>query len=108
MLTGWKLEVDGSSHEVQMSDPTWIALGKEVGGFFEIVRLKNIYSGSDMVVCVNDCGAIDNLPINQMASMICAQPIFGPAVLLREGFVDGEPDLISLDDEDLMLCDLFY
>ena len=42
MLTGWKLEVDGSSHKVQMSDPTWIALGKEVGGYFEIVRLKNI------------------------------------------------------------------
>lgn len=109
MLRGYMIN-DMRSHEsngeIQLQDPTWQTLGAAIEGFFEIVRLRTIYP--DRVMCVNDCGAINDMPLNPLASAIAGQWIFGPAVILREGIVDGEPDLISLTDDDIDLMTVLY
>lgn len=47
------------------------------------------------------------LPLNRFASLLYGtpehgQPIVGNAVILREGFVNGERDFVDMTDEDQM------
>lgn len=59
------------------------------------------------VMVVNENGRWYGLPRNHTASILygCglyhAEPIVGNAVIMKEGFVDGEPDIIGLDDNDI-------
>lgn len=56
---------------------------------------------------VNDEGLLRGLPLNRFASLLYGtpehgQPIVGNAVILREGFVNGERDFVDMTDEDQM------
>lgn len=75
------------------------------GAFYEIVYPRTL-SGKFLML-VDECGALENLPVNSVASEIYGTsehgcPIFGPAVIMREDIVDGEPDIVGLTDPD---CD---
>ena len=109
MMKGFKIEVDHSSRSnrvIELADPTWKTLGDEVEGVFEIVRLHHLMP--DRVMVVNDCGAINDMPLNSVASVIAGQWIYGPAVILREGMTEDCPDLISLTDDDIDLMNVLY
>lgn len=82
-------------------DPTWISLGEAVGGYFEIVRCHG-FAPSFMLLLVDDEGVLKDKPINHRATILAGQAIFGDAVLLREGMVEGEPDCVSLLDRDFL------
>ena len=108
-MKGFKIEVDHSSRSnrvIELADPTWKTLGDEVEGFFEIVRLHHLMP--DRVMVVNDCGAINDMPLNSIASVIAGQWIYGPAVILREGMTEDGPDLMSLTDDDIELMNVLY
>lgn len=108
-MKGFKIEVDHSSRSnrvIDLADLTWKTLGEEVEGVFEIVRLHHL--ATDCVIVVNDCGAINDMPLNSIASIVAGQWIYGPAVILREGMTEDGPDLMSLTDDQIELMTVLY
>ncbi len=84
-----------------VNDVVRAALG---GAFYEIVRIRNM--SHKFLMLVDDEGCLKNLQLNPVASelygiRVHGCPIVGPAVIMREDIVDGEPDIVGLDDDDL-------
>lgn len=84
-------------------EPLLDSLQKEVGGYIEVVHPKYLPEGLCMVV--DDEGLLKGSAINNIASVLYGtpehgQPIAGNAVILGEGFVDGERDFVSLTEDD--------
>ena len=70
-----------------------------VDGYIEIVRPFGS-SGGHLVMVVNDEGLLRDLPANSIGSLLYGDMIAGTVVIMKEGFRDGEPDLIGLTDEE--------
>ena len=71
------------------------------GGFFEIVHCRTL--PHKYLMLVDDCGLIKNLKINTVASVLYAHgAIVGTALIMREDFDDGEPDIFGMTEEDCM------
>lgn len=75
-----------------------------LSSYYEIVRCRSL--SHKFLMLVDDCGLLKDLPINDVASelygvRIHGCPICGPAVIMREDFVDGEPDIVGLDPDDV-------
>lgn len=91
-----------TENRIQLKDfgePLLDNLQKEVGGYIEVVHPKYLPEGLCMVV--DDEGLLKGSPVNNIASILYGtpehgQPIAGNAVILGEGFVDGERDFVSL------------
>ena len=95
---------DNAVNLIELEEPTYKALQKAVGGYFEIVRPISLPNTYRMVI--NEEGKLNGLPFNMIASYlygshIYGDPIVGNLLMLKEDFVDGEPDLVGLDDEDI-------
>lgn len=88
----------------EFDTPLHESLGATVGGWFEIVHPKNLEAPYCMMV--NEEGLLKRLPLNNIASSLYntqlhGQPIVGVAVIMKDGYVDGEPDIVGLDDDDI-------
>nr|DAH43289.1 MAG TPA: protein of unknown function DUF3846 [Caudoviricetes sp.] len=86
------------------SAPLYKSVGKAVGGWIEVVHPKCLPSPYCMVV--NEEGLLLSLPLNLTGSILYETtkhgcPIVGTIVLLKDGIIDGEPDIVGLDDEDI-------
>lgn len=86
------------------SAPLYKSVGKAVGGWIEVVHPKRLPSPYCMVV--NEEGLLLSLPLNLTGSILYETtkhgcPIVGTIVLLKDGIIDGEPDIVGLDDEDI-------
>lgn len=71
--------------------------------YYEIVRCRSL--PFKYLMLVDDCGLLKSLPVNPVASelygiRIHGCPICGPALIMREDFVDGEPDIVGMTEED--------
>lgn len=71
--------------------------------YYEIVRCRSL--PFKFLMLVDDCGLLKELPINGIASELYGVrvhgcPICGPAVIMREDMVDGEPDIVGMTEED--------
>ena len=71
--------------------------------YYEIVRCRSL--PHKYLMLVDDCGLLKSLPVNPVASelygiRIHGCPICGPALIMREDFVDGEPDIVGMTEED--------
>ena len=70
---------------------------------YEIVRCRTM--PHKFLMAVDDCGVLKSLPVNAVASELYGVrvhgcPICGPAVIMREEMVDGEPDIVGLTEDD--------
>lgn len=88
----------------EFGEPAYETIGKAVGGWIEVVHPKGLPDPFCMVV--NDEGLLLGLPLNLLGSVLYesfrhGNPIVGNIVLCKEGFVEGERDIIGLDDDDL-------
>lgn len=88
----------------EYTNPLHESIGKTVGGWIEIVHPKLLPAPYCMIV--NEEGLLLDLSLNQLGSALYesfrhGNPIVGNIVLCKEGFVDGERDIIGLDDDDL-------
>lgn len=102
------LKTDVPEYEIQTwpSDDSLSWLQEKVHGFIEVVTLgayQKALRGLNLALVVNDTGLIDDLPLNPIASVLYGFEIHGQAVLCKTGYVDGEPDIVPLDDLDLDL-----
>lgn len=95
-----------TENRIQFKDfgePLLDSLQKEVGGYIEVVHPMHLPEGLCMVV--DDEGLLKGSSVNGIASILYGtpehgHPIVGNAVILREGFVDGERDFVSLTEDD--------
>ena len=74
------------------------------GAFYEIVRCRSL--PHKFLMLVDDCGFLEGLEYNDVASALYGVkmhgcPIVGTAVIMREDYVDGEPDIFGLTYEDV-------
>jgi hypothetical protein len=80
-------------------------LQKIVGGYIEIVH--PMYLNYPFVLVCNEEGKIIGLPKNRACSLLYGfmehgVPMNGNIVLMKEGIVNGEPDILGLSNEEVM------
>lgn len=102
-MKGLAINTENQMQFKDFGEPLLDSLQKEVGGYIEVVHPKYLPEGLCMVV--DDEGRLKGSAINNIASVLYGTPehgqtIVGNAVILREGFVAGELDFMSLDDGD--------
>lgn len=100
-----RMETNGCMLFKQLSDADLLDQIRDEldGGFFEIVRLPKL--SYKYLMLVDDCGILKGLPVNPLASELYGvrqhgQPIVGTALIMREDYVDGEPDIVGLTAEE--------
>ncbi len=93
------------------AEPLHKTLGEAVGGWIEIVHPVGMKR--PFVMIVNEEGLLHDLDINALGSFLYGtlahgNPIVGDIVIMKEGFVDGEPDIVGLTDQEAdAFMDLF-
>lgn len=102
-MKGLAINTENLMRFKDFKEPALESLQKEVGGCIEVVHPKYLPEGLCMVV--DDEGLLKGSAINNIASVLYGtpehgQPIVGNAVILREGFVAGERDFVSLTEDD--------
>ena len=102
-MKGLVFDTENRMQFKNFGEPLLDSLQKEVGGYIEVVHPKYLPEGLCMVV--DDEGLLKGSPVNNIASILYGtpehgQPIAGNAVILGEGFVDGERDFVSLTEDD--------
>lgn len=105
MLIGFQLNTNGTFRKFHMSRDAFTISQAIDCDFIEIVRPVGYYP---CVLVIDDSGRLKDKPVNKLASLIYGikrhgEPIVGNALLLKEGMFNGEPDLMSLDVEDLLI-----
>lgn len=98
---------DQIRHEVKdYGEPLYQTIGQTVGGHIELVRPVGL--PDPLLMIVNEEGLLRGLELNLIASILYGildhgQPIVGNAVIMKQGFVNGEPDIVGLDDADISI-----
>lgn len=82
-------------------EPLYQTVGAAVGGYIEHVKPMGLKPPFCMIV--NEEGLLRGLPINKIGcdlygTQLHGHPIVGTAVIMKDGFRDGEPDIIGLTD----------
>ena len=83
------------------------AMQEQVGGFIEIVRAYGLCElevpqSESLIMIVNEEGKLLDLEANEIATDLYesyCDSIAGDVLIMAEGFVDGEPDIVGLTDE---------
>ena len=93
-----------SVREFPETRPLYQEVGEAVGGYIEHVH--PMYLPDPYCMIVNEEGICLGLPRNPVGCGLYGTkehgaPIVGDIVLLKDGFRDGEPDIVGLDDEDV-------
>lgn len=104
MMKGIVIDADNTAKVQEFSEPAYKSIGAAVGGWIEIVHPRQLPSPYCMIV--NDEGLLRGLPLNMLGSVFYetgkhGHPIVGNIVLVKDGYVNGERDIIGLDDDDL-------
>lgn len=107
-----KITTDDVISVVDIQEPTLKGMQEQVGGHIEIVRpyglsSLNVSGKESLIMIVNEEGRCIGLPDNEIGSMLYNindldddwEPIVGDILIMAEGFVDGEPDIVGLDEE---------
>lgn len=85
-------------------EPLYKTVGAAVGGYIEHVRPMRLKEPFCMIV--NEEGRLHKLPINLVGSFFYGtdfhnEPIVGNIVIMKDGYRNGEPDIVGLDDTEI-------
>lgn len=88
----------------EFSDPLYISVGSAVGGYIEHVKPARLRHPYCMIV--NEEGRLLDLPLNYVGSYFYGadrhgEPIVGNIVVMKDGYRNGEPDIVGLDDSEV-------
>lgn len=89
--------------KIEYDPPHYDVLRDAVGGWYEHVRPVLLCKPYCMMV--NEEGLLLELPKNQIGSWLYGidvhgQPILGDIVLAKEGYYNGEPDVIGMEEDE--------
>jgi len=100
-----KITIEGniSVMELPNDQPLYVSVRAEIGGRMEHVRPRGLDDPYCMIV--DEEGLLKNLPLNAVGSILYGTaehgcPIVGDILIMQDGFRDGEPDIVGLDDQD--------
>ena len=99
--------------EVRVLKDSFHELQEIVGGFIEIVAPMELRTHPRVRMIVNENFIHLGLPFNLFASYLYgygshSDPILGTAVFAYQGWVDGEPDIVGLPDDELAYLKSLY
>lgn len=85
----------------EFSDPLYKTVGSAVGGYIEHVKPARLRHPYCMIV--NEEGRLLDLPLNYVGSYFYGtdqhgEPIVGNIVIMKDGYRDGERDIVGLND----------
>lgn len=88
----------------EFSDPLYKTVGSAVGGYIEHVKPARLRHPYCMIV--NEEGRLLALPLNYVGSYFYGtdqhgEPIVGNIVIMKDGYRNGEPDIVGLDDSEV-------
>lgn len=88
----------------EFSDPLNKTVGSAVGGYIEHVKPARLRHPYCMIV--NEEGRLLDLPLNYVGSYFYGtdqhgEPIVGNIVIMKDGYRNGEPDIVGLDDSEV-------
>ena len=83
----------------EYTEPLYKTVGRTVDGWIEVVHPVQLPEPYCMIV--NEEGLLRKLPLNPMGCALCGSLIVGTAAIMKEGTVDGEPDIVGLDEHDI-------
>lgn len=100
-MKGVVVTTDNTVEIRDFGEPLYKTVGEAVGGYIEIVHPIGL--ADPLVMIVNEEGLILDLPLNQLGCLLYGthnhgHPIVGNIVVMQTGYVNGEPDIIGLDD----------
>ena len=84
--------------------PLYKSIGATVGEYIEHVKPEKLPHPYCMIC--NEEGALEELDLNPIASILYGIewngcPILGDVVIMKDGYYNGEPDIVGLDDDDI-------
>ena len=85
-------------------DPLYKTVGSAVDGYIEHVHPMRLVPPFCMIV--NEEGRLRNLPVNSIGSFLYGtdqhgEPIVGDIVIMKDGYCNGEPDIVGLEDAEV-------
>lgn len=104
-MKGLVITTDNKVRIEDYGNPLFKTVGQTVGGYIEIVHPR--YLPRPYMLVINEEGKLIGLPVNKTGSILygCGidhgEPIVGDLVIMKDGFVNGEPDIVGLDDDDI-------
>lgn len=103
-MKGVVFTTDEKMYVKEFGEPLYQTLSEVVGGWIEVVHARGLKSPYCFIV--NEEGLLKKLPFNTIGSVWYQTskhgwPIVGNIVVMKDGFVDGEPDVVGLTDEEI-------
>lgn len=105
------ISAQNEMRRLEYAPPSYDVLREAVGGWYEHVRPMGLNRPYSMMV--NEEGLLHGLPLNALGSALYGthlhgQPIVGDIVIVKDGYYDGEPDVVGMtEDEAQKLGDEF-
>lgn len=104
MMKGIVITTENQMRVESFGEPLYRSVGATVGGYIEIVHPKRLPFPYCMIV--DEEGLIKNLPVNLSGCWFYGTeehgaPIVGDLVIMKDGFCNGEPDIVGLEDDDV-------
>lgn len=95
---------DEKMYVKDFGEPLYESLGEVVEGWIEVVHPRGLKS--PYCIVVNEEGLLKKLPVNPLGSVWYqtwkhGYPIVGNIVVMKDGFVNGEPDIVGLSDVEI-------
>ncbi len=102
-MVGLVVTTKNEMYQLDYDAPHYDGIQKAVGGWYELVHPVGLKSPFCMMV--NEEGLMNNLPMNLLGSYLYGShfhgsPIVGDIVILKEGYYDGEPDVVGMTDSE--------
>lgn len=103
-MKGLVVTAEGTIRQEEYDSPLYRSVGKTVGGHIEMVRPK--YLSQPYCMIVNEDGISLDLPLNHIGCLLYGtqehgHPILGDVVFLKDGFTNGERDIVGLDEDEV-------
>ena len=101
-MLGLVLTPDKKMYRQDFSEPIIENVGKVVGGYVE--HATPMYLPRPYCLLIDEEGKLKRKPVNPVASAWYSRfdPIVGTAVVMKDGWVDGERDIVGLTDDECL------
>lgn len=110
-MNGIVITTDNTVEIREFEHPFYKTVGAVVGGYVEHVKPHGLPQPYCMLV--NEEGRLEGLLNNDFGCILYGtalhgEPIVGDIVIMKDGFCDGEPDIVGLENAEAMrLAKLF-
>ena len=97
-MLGLVITTDYKMYKKDFGEPMHKTVGAVVGGYVE--HVLPMYLAEPFCLLIDEEGKLNHKPINPVASAWYSpvDPIVGTVVVMKDGYVDGERDIVGLTE----------